>query len=606
MGKHRISKQESISPVLKMSKEFQMNPTNNSYKDVRRVNIIQLFLGLIIIIFLNIIGSAIYFRLDLTSEKRYSLSPSTKKLLRETDDIFYFKVYLEGEFPAGFKMLSRSTREMLDEFRAFSDNIEYEFINPSAASDAKTRNDIFERLAQQGIQPTDINVRTKEGQKQQRIFPGAILSHKGREIPINLMAEQVGAAPDAIINNSIQALEYNISNAIRKLGTASKPRIAFTEGHGELSRLETADISRALSDFYIVDRVKLDGQVNALTDRKEGEDGSFAVSNKYKAIIIAKPDSIFSEKDKFIIDQFIMKGGKVLWLIDPVFASMDSIQAANRTMGITQDINLNDQLFRYGVRLNSNLLMDLNALPIPVFTGNVGNQPQYSFFPWFYFPVLTSTSKHPIVNNLNAVRTEFISSIDTVGNPGIRKTVLLKTSEYTRIAMTPVMISLEILRSEPNPADYNQPPQPVAVLLEGEFESLFSNRIPGEISKAPEIGFTEKSPENRMIVIADGDMIKNQIQFSAGNYNPYPLGYDRFTGQTFGNKDFMLNAVNYLCDDTGLMSVRSRELKLRVLDRTRASKNLVMWQLINTAGPVLLVILFGLIQFFLRKRRYAR
>lgn len=589
-----------------MSKEFQMNPTTNSYKDVRRANIIQLFLGLIIIIFLNIIGSAIYFRLDLTSEKRYSLSPSTKKLLRETDDIFYFKVYLEGEFPAGFKLLSRSTREMLDEFRAFSDNIEYEFINPSAAADAKTRNDIFERLAQQGIQPTDINVRTKEGQQQQRIFPGAILSHKGREIPINLLSEQVGAPPEAIINNSIQALEYNISNAIRKLGTASKPRIAFTEGHGELSRLETADISNALSDFYIVDRVTLDGQVNTLTDRKEGEDGSFAVSNKYKAIIIAKPDTIFSEKDKFIIDQFIMKGGKVLWLIDPVFASMDSIQAANRTMGITQDINLNDQLFRYGVRLNSNLVMDLNALPIPVYTGNVGNQPQYSFFPWFYFPVLTSTSKHPIVNNMNAVRTEFISSIDTVGNPGIRKTVLLKTSEYTRIAMTPVMISLEILRNDPDPADYNQAPQPVAVLLEGEFESLFSNRIPGEISKAPEIGFTEKSPENRMIVIADGDIIKNQVQFSAGTYNPYPLGYDRFTGQTFGNKDFMLNAVNYLCDDTGLMSVRSRELKLRALDRTRASKNLVMWQLINTAGPVLLVILFGLIQFFLRKRRYAR
>jgi ABC-2 type transport system permease protein len=583
-----------------------MNPSDKTYKNVRSANMVQLFLGLLIVVLVNIIGSAMYFRLDLTSEKRYSLSPSTKKLLRETDDIFYFKVYLEGEFPAGFKQLNRATREMLDEFRAFSDNIEYEFINPSAASDAKTRNDVFDRLIQQGLQPTDINVRTQEGQQQQRIFPGAILSHKGREIPVNLLAEQVGAPPDAIINNSVQALEYNISNSIRKLSTISKPHIAFTEGHGELSRMETADISQALSDYYIVDRVKLDGRVNALTERKENEDGSFTVINKYKALIIAKPDSIFSEKDKFVVDQFVMKGGKVVWLIDPVVASMDSIQASNRTMGITRDINLNDQLFKYGVRLNSNLLLDLNALPIPVYTGNIGNQPQYSFFPWLYFPVLASTSTHPIVNNLNAVRTEFVSSIDTVGNPSLRKTALLSTSNYTKIAMTPVMIDLEILRKEPNPKEYNQAPQTVAVLIEGEFESLFNNRIPAEISQAPEIGFTAKSPENRMIVFADGDMIKNQVQFSAGIYNPYPLGYDRFTGQTFGNKDLMLNAVNYLCDDTGLMAVRSREVKLRPLDRAKVNNNLLTWQLINTAGPVLLVILFGLIQFFLRKRRYAK
>ncbi|MDY0103999.1 MAG: gliding motility-associated ABC transporter substrate-binding protein GldG [Lentimicrobium sp.] len=583
-----------------------MNPTEKTYKNVRSANMVQLFLGLLIVVLLNIIGSALYFRLDLTSEKRYSLSPSTKKLLRETDDIFYFKVYLEGEFPAGFKQLNRATREMLDEFRAFSDNIQYEFINPSAASDAKTRNDVFDRLIQQGLQPTDINVRTKEGQQQQRIFPGAVLSHKGREIPVNLLAEQVGAAPDAIINNSVQALEYNISNALRKLSTVSKPHIAFTEGHGELSLIETADISQALSDYYIVDRVKLDGRVNALTERKENEDGTFAIIKKYQAIIIAKPDSIFSEKDKFVIDQFVMKGGKILWLIDPVEASMDSIQASNRTMGITRNINLNDQLFKYGVRLNSNLLLDLNALPIPIYTGNIGNQPQYSFFPWLYFPVLASTSTHPIVNNLNAVRTEFISSIDTVGNPSLRKTVLLKTSEYTRIAMTPVMIDLEILRKEPDPKAFNQAPQAVAVLLEGEFESLFNNRIPAEISQAPEIGFTAKSPENRMIVIADGDMIKNQVQFSNGTYNPYPLGYDRFTGQTFGNKELMLNAVNYLCDDTGLMAVRSREVKLRPLNRTKVNNNLLTWQLINTAIPVLLVILFGLIQFFLRKRHYAK
>jgi ABC-2 type transport system permease protein len=583
-----------------------METSLKSHTNIRRNNIIQLVLALVIIILINVIGSFIFTRFDLTTEKRYSLSPSTKKLLLETDDIIYFKVYLDGEFPAGFKLLSRSTREMLDEFRAYSDNIEYEFINPSAAENAKTRGEIYERLIQQGLQPTDINVRKKQGQEQQRIFPGAIVSYKSREIPISLLSEQLGAPPDAIINNSIQALEYNISNAIRKLSASNKPKIAFTYGHGELSLIETADIRFALSDYYKVERVKIAGNVNALTERKENQDGSFSIVNKYKAIVVAKPDSVFSEKDKFIIDQYIMQGGKVLWLVEPVFATMDSLKTTDNTMAITHDINLNDQLFKYGVRLNSNLLMDINALPIPMITGRTGNQPQFTFFPWYYFPVLTATSTHPVVNNLNAVRTEFISSIDTVGSPLIKKTILLKTSKYTRVALTPVMISLDILRKDPDPKDYTDPPQAVAVLLEGEFESLFRNRLTSEISQAPELGVTDRVTANRMIVISDGDIIMNQVQMSNGNLMPLPLGYDRHTGQTFGNRDFIMNCVNYLCDDEGLMSVRSRELRLRALDVTKARNQLLMWQLINILAPVLLVTIFGLVQFALRKRRYAR
>lgn len=583
-----------------------METSQKTKTDIRRNNITQLVLALIIIVLINIIGSFIYTRLDLTTEKRYSLSASTKKMLRETDDIVYFKVYLDGDFPAGFKMLAKSTREMLDEFRAYSDNIEYEFINPSSAANAKTRSEVYERLIQAGLEPTDINVRTKEGQQQQRIFPGALVSYKGREIPISLLADQLGALPDAIINNSTQALEYNISNAIRKLSNTNKPKIAFTYGHGELPLIETADIINSLNDYYNVERVKISGNVNALTDRKENEDGSFSIVNKYKAIVVAKPDSVYSEKDKFIIDQFIMQGGKVLWLVDPVFATMDSLQKSGNTIGITQDINLNDQLYKYGVRLNSNLLMDINALQIPMITGQVGNQPQFTFFPWYYFPVLTSTSRHPVVNNLNAIKTEFISSIDTVGSPAIRKTILLKTSKYTRIAPTPVMISLGLLSKDPDPRDYSDPPQAVAVLLEGQFESLFKNRLTNEISQAPEMGFTEKIANNRMIVISDGDIIKNQLQMSNGSYVPLPLGYDRHTRQTFGNKDLILNCVNYLCDDTGLMSVRSRELKLRALDTTKARNQLLMWQLINILAPILLVVIFGILQFAIRKRKYAR
>jgi ABC-2 type transport system permease protein len=583
-----------------------MEKTKVKKKDPRLDSLVQLFGGIIIIILINVIGSFIFTRVDLTSEKRFTLSPSTRQLLRETDDIYYFKVYLEGEFPSGFKRLSQSTREMLDEFRAYSDNIQYEFINPTSSDDAKTRKEIQDRLIEQGLVPTDLAVRTKEGQKQQSIFPGALVTHKGKTIPLSLLANQLGAPPEAIINNSIQALEYNLLSAVRRLGTTSKPKIAFTQGHSELTKLETADIANALSEYYNVEYTEIKGQINSLTDRVEVEGGKYNIINKYEAIIIAKPDSVFSEKDKFIIDQYVMRGGKVLWLIDPVFASMDSLQTANRTVGITNDINLNDQLFKYGVRLNSNLLMDLAALPIPMVTGYMGNQPQFTFLPWPYFPVLTSTESHPIVKNINAVKSEFISSIDTVGAAGIKKTILLRTSQYTRIAQTPVMITLEILGRDPDTKDYSEAPQAVAVLLEGQFSSVFTNRIPKEISQAPEIGFTGQSPETRMIVIADGDMIKNQVQFSAGNYSPLPLGYDRHTGQTFGNKELILNAVNYLCDDAGLMAVRSRELRLRALDVNKARENLLSWQLINIIVPIALIIIFGIIQFTIRKRRYSR
>ncbi len=591
MGK--IAKDQDKAPIKKRDQKFD--------------NITQLVAGLVIIVLLNVIGAYLFTRFDLTSEKRYTLSKSTKQLLRETDDIFYFKVYLEGDLPSEFKRLSRSTHEMLDEFRAYSDNIQYEFINPLASEDAKVRKDIQDRLIEQGLVPTDVAVRTKDGQKQQSVFPGALVTYKGKTIPVSFLANKLGAAPKDIINNSIQALEYNIVSSIRRLSTLNKPRIAFTQGHGELSQLETADIAIALSDYYNVEYVDLKGNVNVFTERTEPEPGKFHIKNKFEAIIIAAPDSTFNEKDKFIIDQFVMRGGKVLWVIDPVFATMDSLQNTNMTIGVTRDINLNDILFKYGVRLNSNLIMDLAALPIPMVTGMVGNQPQLEFFPWPYFPVLTATSSHPIVKNINAIRTEFISSIDTVGDPTIKKTVLLKSSTYTRVAQTPVMISLEILGRDPDTKMYSDPPQPVAVLLEGKFSSVFNNRIPKEISEAPEIGFISKNLENnKMIVISDGDMIRNQVQFSQGKYIPLPLGYDRHTGQTFGNKELIMNAMNYLCDDSGLMAVRSRELKLRALDVNKARENILSWQIINIVLPVVIIIIFGIIQFTLRKRRYSR
>lgn len=577
----------------------------NKRKNIKRNNLIQLAFGLIIIILLNVIGYYVFTRFDLTAEKRYSLSEPTKQMLEKLDDIVYFQIYLEGEFPAGFKRLQRETREMLDQFRAYSENIQYEFINPSASTDPKERNDVYQLLMERGLSPTDLQVKTNDGSSQQIIFPGAIVSHKGKDIPIELLMSQMGTPPEEVLNNSIQNLEFNLANAIRKLSVLRKPNVAFIEGHGELSIIETADIAYALSEYYSIERLEIAGQLNSLTDRNSLDSTNTTIRNKFDAIIIAKPDTAFDEKDKFIIDQFIMRGGKVMWLIDPVFASMDSIQFSDATVGVINELNLTDQLFNYGVRLNTNLVMDINALPIPLKTGDMGGAPQIEFFPWYYFPVLNPLQDHPIVKNLNAIKTEFISSIDTLDNKGIQKTILLTSSQYSRTVNTPVLISLEILQKEPDQRLYNKQHIPVAILLEGKFTSLYWNRIPPEIRDNKDIGFIASSEPGKMIVVCDGDIIKNQIRNQDSQQSPYPLGYDRYTGQTFGNKEFILNAMNYLIDEDGLISIRSRELKLRLLDRTKIKEQKLFWQLVNTVVPVVLIIIMGIILYYLRKKKYA-
>ncbi len=567
-------------------------------------NITQVIYGLIIIVLLNTIGSFVFTRFDLTAEKRYSLSPATKKLLKQIDDIVYFKIYLEGDdFPASFKRLSNSTKEMLDEFRALNNNIQYEFINPNAITDKKQRNDLYKLLVQKGIQPTNLQVKEKGGSSQQVIFPGAEVSYKAQTMPLQLLIDQMGIESENVLNNSIQALEYNISNVIRKLSIKSKPKIAIIEGHGELNNFEMYDITSALSQYYQVDRIRIDEKVNKLTNREISDTSETKISNIYKAIIIAKPDSAFSEKDKFIIDQYVMYGGKILWLIDPVFASMDSLKNTSQTVGITNELNLADQLFRYGVRLNTNLIMDISALQIPIVTGKVGNQPQTSFLPWYFFPIIMPTANHPIVKNLNAIKTEFVGSIDTIDN-AIKKTILLTSSKYSRLINTPVIIDLGILKKEPEERLFNKPFQSVAVLLEGEFESNFSNRISSEISQSDKIGFLKKGKPTSMIVISDGDVIKSQFHYSKGY--PMPLGYDQYTGQMFGNKEFILNCMNYLCDDSGLITVRSRELKLRMLDKTKIEKSKIQLQIINVVLPVVIIIIVGFLMAFLRKRRYSK
>jgi len=575
-------------------------------KNILNNYLLQLLIVISIIILVNIISSFLFTRFDLTNEKRYTLSKSTQELLKNVDDIVYFRVFLDGEFPAGFKRLKRETKELLNEFRAYNKNIEYEFINPSASENTQERNDTYQLLMEQGLSPTNLQVKTKSGMDQQVIFPGALVSYRDNELPVELLDAQFNVPPETALNNSIQNLEFKFAEVINNLIKRIKPKVAFIEGHGELDDQETYDITLTLQDNYIVDRVTINGQISALVNRLlvDSAKMEYKIIPTYSAIIIAKPDSNLSPKDKFIIDQYIMYGGKVLWLIDPVFASMDSIQSQENTVSMENNVDLQTQLFTYGAKINNDLILDLSAMLIPIRTGQVGGQAQIDFFPWYYFPLITSTSQHPITKNLNAIKTQFVSSLDTTSVKGVKKTILLRTSDYSKVEPVPSLISLQLLREEPEMIQYSGPPRPIAVLLEGRFKSDFRNRLPQSILNDKEIGFKELSEPTSMIIVTDGDIIKNQFHIPQGY--PLPLGFDQFTRETFGNKEFILNAMNYLTDGSGLIALRSREMKLRLLDKTKISSNRILWQLINLFVPILIVIFAGILVVWLRKRKYTR
>lgn len=577
----------------------------NERKNIKRNQLLSFIITLIIIVVVNVIGSFIYTRFDLTSEKRYTLSDTSKEILKNLDDYVYFRVYLEGDFPAGFKKLRKEIKEMLDEFRANSKFIDYEFINPSESNDAAERNETYKLLYQSGLNPTELSIQTKDGTSQIVIWPCALVSYQEKELPLDLLDTQIGKSSEAALNNSAQNLEYKFISAIKDLSQRKKPSVAFIEGHGELNENEVYDITQSLSKKYNVSRVTIDEKITALNGRKENRDSSIVINSNYDAIIIAKPTKAFSEKDKFIIDQYIMRGGKVLWLVDPVFAAMDSLQSSESTMGNTLNVNLDDMFFKYGVRLNPNLLLDYNSAAIALRTGQMGGQAQIEYFRWYYFPLLNAASNNNIVKNINPIKADFVSSIDPViSNSDIQKIPLLKTSDYTKISTAPVFISLSMLRQNPDKRMFSQKGQNVAYLLKGEFESLYANRMTSGITDSEEIGFMSSSEPTAMIVVADGDMIRNQFHIPKGY--PLPLGFDQYTQITYGNKEFIENAVSYLVDGEGLIGVRSKELKIRLLDMNKVNDNTLLWQVVNVVLPSALVIILGLILALIRKKKFTK
>ena len=560
-------------------------------KSIRKRKDIAILLAVIaIVILINFVGSFLFHRFDLTSEKRYTLSESSRKLLKSLDDVVYIKVYLQGDFNPNFTRLKNETKELLDEFRAYSNgNLEYELINPLDNPSKEETDKIEKQLYDKGIMPEQIVDRSNQKVSETFIWPGAIISYKGKESVWQIYKRQLGFEAEQSINNSVQELEYGLTNAIRKTTLIKKPEVLFIEGHDELDTIRGADFMRSVAEYYNVSRVNINHKLYAL----KGAD----------AIVIAQPDSAFDEKDKYIIDQFIMHGGKALWLIDPVYVNRDTLTTRGYSLGFKNDLNLDDILFKYGVRLNPVLVQDLQSAQVPVNVGFKMGQPDFKPFYWNYYPLLLPSSNHPIVKNLDLIRTEYIGTLDTIFTKDVTKTILLQTSRYTKTQPTPVRILAAQVKLKPQESQYNNSFQNVACLLEGRFESNYKNRITSAILNDSLFDFKEKSKPTKMIVVADGDIAKNEYQRSTAMI--YPVGYDMYTKQQFANKTFLLNCMNYLLDDEGLLQLRSREVKLRLLDKKKTTTQVSKWKFTNVGLPLIIIICFGLIQFYIRKKKYS-
>ena len=537
------------------------------------------------------ISTKIFFRIDLTSENRYSLSPISKEVIRKLDAPVKIDLFLTGELPPGFRKLQQAVEEKIQDINAFSkQRVRSERMDPYDITNAKERNKLFESLVSLGLQPTDLRLTRDEGTVTHLIFPGAILHYKDKTIGVNLLKNNPALSAEINLNNSAESIEYELMRAFQQLIKEEKEEIAFLTGQQELSDAETYDIRATLSESYHV------------TNREAS--GLLSTEIPPKVVIVADPSLPFSETDKFYIDQYLMRGGNLLWLIDPVQVSLDSLSRGETTLAFPRDLNLLDQLFRYGIRINPDLVQDVDCLMIPVNTSPVGSAPKFTPAPWYYSPLLSPAPNHVIGRNLNRVKSEFVSSIDTVGkNPFIKKTVILHTSNNARTIRTPEQISLQSINNPPARELFQQKQVPAGILLEGQFPSVFKNRMTEEFNPSGLPVLSESSPA-KMIVLADGNLIANQVSQRNGQTQTRPLGYDNYSRQTFGNKEFLVNAVNYLCDDTGIMSLRSRVFKLRLLDKVKLREEKRFWQLVNIGAPLLLISLLGFIFNYIRRRKY--
>lgn len=569
-------------------------------KKVKQQNFIQLFAIIFGVIALNILAQFYFGRFDLTTEKRFSVSKTTTDIVENLDDFIYFKVYLDGDLPTNFELLRNSTRELLDEFRAYNKNVMYEFINPSENDNKKERFKVYKELAKEGLSYYNVPVETKDGFAQKTVFPSILVTYKEKRIPINLLVSSKKVPSDADLNNSVQNLELNLVNAIRKVSQKKMPRVVFTTGHGELDSYQTGDLAYELSKTYDVGQIEFNNKLSSLMRRVMIDSTSSKMLPEYDLIIIAKPKKAFSTKELFLLDQYIMHGGKIVWALDLIDANMDSLRYSTSTLGMPIDLNLNEILFKYGARINSNLVLNRNAMEIGTAEGTLKS--------WDFFPIALPVKGSVITQNLTAVATKFASTIDIVGSDEVKKTALLKTDRRSRIMPAPALIDLvDIIYRGPNPALYNFPEQTVALLMEGNFSSVFENRVidPRIMANKQLFDIQYKSPKTSQLILSDGNILENQVMETANGKVPYPLGYDRYSKKMFDNRKFMLNAINYMLGDNELIKLRNKQYKIRLLDKNKVSNEKFKYQLINTLLPIGSIIILGLIIGFIRKRKYG-
>lgn len=547
-----------------------------------------IFLIVIGLLLLNIIASQVHSRFDLTQDNRYTLSPAAKNIIDKIESPIIIDVFLKGTFPPEFRRLQNETSEFLEEMTAYNSNVKFNFIDPLAEGD--DANAVAQEFFELGMTPARISIMENGKASESIIFPWAIANFNNKTVKIPLLKNKLGASDEERVNNSVQQLEYSFADAIGQLVQPKKKKIAIMRGNGELEDAYIANFIKSIRQYYFVAPFTLDSV--ASYPEKTLKD-----LQKFDLIIEAKPTQAYSEQEKYVLDQYFMQGGKSLWLVEKTAMETDSLfNPTGSALAVPRNLNLNDFFFSYGLRINPALVNDIYSAPIVLASGN-GNDTQFSPYPWFYSPLTTSPNSHPIINNLEAVKFEWANPIDILKND-IFKTVLLSSSPQSKIEGTPKEISLNILNSRPDLSSYTAGELPMAVLLEGKFKSVYKNRVkPFKLVNALDDGKSTK-----MIVISDGDVIKNQLQKGQA----LELGFDRFTGNTYGNKEFLLNAVNYLLDDSGLINIRSKEINIPFLSAEKIANEREKWQILNLALPLVLLGIGAFVFTYFRKKRYVK
>jgi gliding-associated putative ABC transporter substrate-binding component GldG len=546
-----------------------------------------------ILVCVNMLAAYFHYGLDLTQEKRFTLSKPTKKLLHNMKEVAVIDVYLQGKFPAGFQRLKESTREQLQYFKEYAGgSIVYHFTDPFEGKNEQEKEQLRQQLAQKGV--VGVNLKVKggdEGYSQQVIYPFAMVKYMGKEKAVPLLENHAEMTPYENLNLSESLLEYKLASAINELAQAKRPSIAYLVGNGEPMNVNKLDLFRTVSENYNLDTFDL---------------AKYYVPIAYDAIIISNPTLPFSDKDKYKLDQYVMHGGHILWAINNLYTPMDSLARTGQFITMDYGLNLDDILFKYGARINNDLVEDYECVDMPLVTNGSGANAQMEYYKFIYFPVLMPGGGHPIVNNMGGILSKFPNSIDTVANPSIKKTILLTSSKYSRVAASPVRVSLGMIRYPVQPEMFNKPYQPVAVLMEGKFHSVFQNRLAPSFKALLSEDIKQPYKEvcdtdNSMIVVADGNIFSNDYSASNG---PMEMGFYKYSNGIFANKSFLLNCLEYLTDHSGLIEARSKTVTLRLLDASRVKKEKTRWQIINIGLPIVLVLIFASAYLFFRKRRY--